>query len=58
MPFLLPPPDDLQVSFGFEDARQALQTMWPEISIIMLCIYNFLLIVILLNMLITLMGDL
>lgn len=32
--------------------------MWPEISIIMLCVYNFLLIVILLNMLITLMGDL
>ena len=46
------------VSFGYEDARAALVTLWPTVSVILLCLYNFLLIVIMLNMLITLMGDL
>ena len=46
------------VSFGFEDARAALDTLWPTVSIILLCIFNFLVIIIMLNMLITLMGAL
>ena len=34
------------VSFGYEDARAALATLWPTVSIILLCLYNFLLIII------------
>jgi hypothetical protein len=36
----------------------ALTTLWPVVSISLACIFNFLLIIILLNMLITLMSDL
>ncbi len=46
------------VSFEFEDARNALDTMWPAIAIILMCIFNFLLLIVMLNMIITLMADL
>lgn len=45
------------VMFGNEDPRLALETAWPQVATTLLCIYNFLLIVVLLNMLITLMAD-
>ncbi|KAJ9517001.1 hypothetical protein QJQ45_027354 [Haematococcus lacustris] len=45
------------VMFGNEDPRNALQTDWPQVATVLLCLYNFTLIVVLLNMLITLMGE-
>ncbi|GFH15519.1 uncharacterized protein HaLaN_11759, partial [Haematococcus lacustris] len=45
------------VIFGNEDPRNALETDWPQIATVLLCIYNFTLVVVLLNMLITLMGE-
>jgi hypothetical protein len=45
-------------TYGGEDPRLALYTIWPSVSIVLICMYNFLIIVILLNMIITLMGDL
>ncbi|GAX75027.1 hypothetical protein CEUSTIGMA_g2473.t1 [Chlamydomonas eustigma] len=45
-------------TYGGEDPRLALHTIWPSVSIVLICMYNFLIIVILLNMIITLMGDL
>ncbi len=47
-------------TFGFQDASavQKMGTSWSAISVLLLCIFNFLLIVIMLNLIITLMGDL
>eukprot|EP00955_Chlamydomonas_euryale_P057200 356692-Chlamydomonas_euryale.AAC.8 len=41
-----------------QDARRAYNTMWPDLAIIVLCLYTFLANVIMLNLIITLMSDL
>ena len=46
------------VTFEFSDARDGLGTLWPTLYVILMCLYNFIILVIMLNMLISLMADL
>ncbi len=45
-------------TFDKIDARATKGTTWAWVAIILICIFNFLLIVIMLNLIITVMGDL
>ena len=46
------------VTFYWSDARLGLDTLWPVVYVVLMCAFNFLILVIMINMLISLIADL